>query len=344
MRALYFLLSLSLFISPAKSFAQKDTVRKYLDGNLHFTTRTNSVFSALAVRDKDHWVLYAVYYDTSLLLELHFKDAALTIKDGPFVINHPKKVRSQEGYYTDNVADGLFRSWYINGQIKDSGVILKNCYAGTWKHWYSNRTLSSEENFGDPDTSFVKIVQRRLSVRLKSGAIWDNLNPDGMLDGPFNAWYENGQKTSSGAFRKDRMEGVWTWYREDGTLSTKETYVNNKVVDLECYNEKGENTGSTCSVLKPPVLIHPFLSAIDYIIDRLHRLKKRDLEGEAEAEVTFTVTKDGILKDLTFKRSTSKAMQEQVAKIFAAMPPWSPAISHNRPVDFSMTMKIPFYR
>ena len=81
-----FLLAVICLLTGPAIFSQKDSVRKYLDADLHFTTKKDMVYPAMAIRSDEHWMLYAVYPDTSLLLKVSFKDAALTIKDGPFVL------------------------------------------------------------------------------------------------------------------------------------------------------------------------------------------------------------------------------------------------------------------
>ena len=59
------------FLWPFLSHAQnKDTVLKYLDEQLHLTTKKNAVYYGVAVKQGDHWMLYALYPDTTPLLKL----------------------------------------------------------------------------------------------------------------------------------------------------------------------------------------------------------------------------------------------------------------------------------
>jgi antitoxin component YwqK of YwqJK toxin-antitoxin module len=328
--------------------SQKDSVRKYLDAELHFSSRKDAVYGAIAVKKNDHWVLYAVYPDTSILLKVVFKDADLSIKDGQFTLYHQKGIIAQDGYFTDNVPDGVWQSWYINRALKDSGDIVNNHLAGVWKHWYENGQLKSREEYknsvidANPDTSPAAHDNSNL-IKYNKG-ILDGLQPAGILEGTIATWYENGNKESVLSYRNDSLAGLCSFFRGDGSLSSKETYANGKVVDLACYNEKAEYSGATCSVLKPPVLIHPFFTAKEYVVDQLHRNNNRDIKEEGEAVIRFTITKTGKLADLIIVSSPDPALTNHIKKIFSAMPAWSPAISHNRPVDYSMELDIPFYR
>jgi antitoxin component YwqK of YwqJK toxin-antitoxin module len=142
------LLVIAVFLLTGQTvLSQKDSVRKYLDADLHFTTKKEMVYPAMAIKTKDHWVLYAVYPDTAVLLTVYFKDAALTIKDGPFILYHPKRIKAQSGNFKDNAASGSWQSWYINGQLKNEGTIIDNQFSGVWKAWYQTGQLMSERTY-----------------------------------------------------------------------------------------------------------------------------------------------------------------------------------------------------
>lgn len=324
--------------------AQKDSVLKYLDENLHFTTRNKAAFPAMAAKQGDHWVLTALYPHTSILIKIFFKDAALAIKDGPFTLYYQNSMISEEGFFVNNLPHGIFRSWYSDGNMKDSGFIYRNRLTGTWKYWYKNGRLQKEKNYGTIDSTAPPRPAPVSSSSTKAKGLWNDVDPEGELQGNYYSWYENGHKESVGFFNRDSMQGSWTWYREDETMSIKETYANGKVIDLACYNEKGEYAGSTCSVLKPPLLVHPFLTALTYIIDQLHRSENKDILNDGEVGLRFIVTKEGKIKDLVIEYSPDKALSAHIIKIFAGMPPWSPAVSHNRMLDYPMEMVVPFYR
>ena len=107
-----FFLPLVLLLIVLPAVAQKDTVRKYLDEELKLVSKKEAVYLAMALRDNDHWQLYAVYPDTNVLVNVYYKDAALTVKDGPFILYHPKRIIAQKGYFIDNRAQGHWQSFY----------------------------------------------------------------------------------------------------------------------------------------------------------------------------------------------------------------------------------------
>src|SRR5689334_21248447 len=115
---------ISLLLIPTISFSQKkDTVLKYLDNELNFTTAQNDVFVGVAIKGEKSWLLYSLYQDTTPLLRAYYKDKNLTIKDGPYILYFPKYKKAKEGTYVNNKMYGVWKFYYPNGNLKDSGLM-----------------------------------------------------------------------------------------------------------------------------------------------------------------------------------------------------------------------------
>lgn len=330
-----------ILLTALPGLAQKDSVRKYLNGNLEFTTRKNAVYAAMAVKEDEHWVLHAVYPDTAVLLRVYFKNAGLSIKDGPFELYHPKRIPAQKGYFKDNVPVGKWQTWYANGQLKNEGLIVNNYFSGVWKSWYESGQMMSEQSYAAVDAGGDAVHQFSPAASVEK--IMDGFAPEQKLEGQTTTWYRNGNKESVLNYHNDSLSGTCTWFRENGNLSTKETYVNGRVNELACYDSTGQYTGATCSILKLPVLVHPFFTTLDYIENELHKEKNKGVQ-EGDVMVSFAISKKGMVENLVFISSPDDNLNKLIAHIFAGMPAWSPAVTHNRTVDYSMKLQIPYYR
>lgn len=349
--------------------AQKsDTMRKYLDEELAFTSKLRAAYAAVAVRSDDHWLVVSVYPDTSMLLKAYFADRDLSLKDGPFMLYHPKNIKAMEGVYKQNIKQGVWRYWFPNGQLKDSGMIFNNMLTGEWRSWNENGQLNTITNY----TSLEKIVNYAPPpppTSKKSGLI-ANDNVSGELNGLFvsfhpngnvkdsghfaagirqGLWYSyhaNGQKDAVGNFFNGNMDGNWTYYHENGQVSTKETYKNNKIIDLSCFNENGEPMGSFCSILKPPVpLLDRFTDFNTYMLDQLiwpKELDGKNVSGMVRAH--YTISKTGEMLSFVVDESPHPAITAEVERFFKTLTKWSPAIVHNRALEYTAKIEIPFYR
>lgn len=328
------------FVFGLTSFAQKDTLRKWLDADLHFTGKKDMVYPALAIRSGDHWMLVAVYPDTSILVKATYKDAALTVKDGPYSLYFPKQIEARSGSYRNNNPDGEWRFYYPGGQLKTRGVVSNNHLTGKWASWYANgQPMAEKQYIYEGSDALTHASPPIYNVQ----GVLDEFTPEGTLEGPALGWYENGQPESIVSYHRDSLTGNCSFFRENGQPSSKETYVHGKVTALSCYDEQGKYTGEACPVLKLPVFVHPFLSPEEFVEEELHKDKNRDIKTEGDAAVQFTVTKGGKVEDIKFISTPDPALSSHLIRILAAMP-WSAAVSHNRKIDFPVKLNIPYYR
>jgi antitoxin component YwqK of YwqJK toxin-antitoxin module len=340
-----FILTAAILLLTFALFGQKDSIHKYLDYELRFCHKKEATYGAIAIRNGDRWELTAVYPDTSIMLKMSFSDAALKTRDGDFVFFFDKGPRIRAGSFINNRLNGALRIWYANGQLKDSGNVTDNTFTGTWKQWYQNGQLKNIENFSiDHWKSSIRAHDNSNLFYTTTQGLLDNTNPTGIHEGYSDSWYANGNKESSVQFVRDTINGNCIFYRENGALSSKENYSGGKLIELECYDEKGMLTGSTCPVLKKPVLIHPYFTEGDYIVDQLHKNKNKDIKHEGYAKIYLKIDAKGTVDTVIINSSPDEALTAHIRKIIAAMPPWSPAISHNRAISYNLEVMVPYFR
>ncbi len=234
--------------------AQKsDTIPKYLDQKLAFTSKAKGVYPAVGIKTTDGWFLKAVYPDTTVLLTAYFKDKNFRIKNGRYQLYHGRNIKAMTGAYVENVAQGVWQYYYTNGQIKDSGLLIDNIMCGTWKSWNEKgRLIISAEYKKTPDKSVQTQYGRSVKTPAKkSPTVLPEMSPvpgarDGLSltyhangqmqdsgaysedkrTGLWKTWYANGLQDAIGSFNRDSLEGNWTYYRENGNKSTEERYKN----------------------------------------------------------------------------------------------------------------------
>ncbi|MDE3249133.1 MAG: hypothetical protein KGO82_10760, partial [Bacteroidota bacterium] len=178
----------------------------------------------------------------------------------------------------------------------------------------------------------------------------DDIDEKSLLDYPTptgevssrRSWYANGNQESELHYQKNQQEGYSYWYHTNGKPATRELYKKGKLEALDCYNDSGRYTGSSCSIVKSAVFVHPFFEPVDYILYELHKDKKKDNYKEGYVNVRFKITAQGKMASLLFTSSPDPSLNERIRSIFATMN-WSPAILHNRVIDLDMTLSIPHF-
>ena len=363
MKVLIFFL---LVISATSVTAQKnDTIRKYLDQKLQFVSRAKSTYPAMGIKQADGWYLLAMYPDTTVLLKGYFKDKNFTVKNGPYILYHGKNVRAMEGTYLSNLPQGIWRYWYANGQLKDSGLLINNVMCGLWQSYNTKGQLLISVHYKpEPGSNLNPPAPRR------SGTLLPDMSPvpgerDGVAlayyptgqlqdsgvysndrrTGLWKSWYVNGQISAAGSFEGDSLHGSWTYYRENGNKSTEETYVMGKLQAMACFDSLGNKESNYCSILKPPVALGPFDNFADYLLDNVmwpRELINTNVQGVVKVE--YVITKGGELTNFKVLESPHQLLSDEVTRFFSTIEKWSPAVSHNRIIDFTMQYEVPFYR
>lgn len=82
-----------------------------------------------------------------------FADRKLNVKQGYYQLFYNNGQPRAFTYFDKNMADSVFTSWHLNGQMSDSGLIHQQLRTGLWKTWYANGNPESAGKFtnGVPD-------------------------------------------------------------------------------------------------------------------------------------------------------------------------------------------------
>ena len=328
------LITLSLLFPLWCGAQKKDTVMRYLDEYLQLTSKKQAVYYGLSVRQNDHWLLYALYPDTTPVVKIYFKDKNLKFKDGPYEIYYPKNVLAQKGNFIDNKMNGTWLTWYSNGKLKDSGNFHNQVMTGFWKTWNEEGTLIRTCNYKDEiskDDLLIALYAKEGSKIFR-----------GIKEGTFSTYYKTGEIESTGNYSADQINGEWRWYNENGSLSTIEQYSNGKLTSIKCFDLTGKETGDFCSISKP-ALLKSYGDYKQFVMQNLDWPEEALRKGiEGNVKVKIKVNKTGKLESLIVE-CNELVLKKAVENLFKKMGEWEPAVSHNRAVDWEDEMLVPFF-
>lgn len=234
------------------------------------------------------------------------------------VVNDSGKVL-MTGTYKDKslkIRDGLFTFFYSNGNPQLQGIYTNNSQDGVWMIWYPGG-------------------QRKDSVNYKRD----------FKQGAAAGWFENGNPKYHGNYLFSYADSSWTWYHENGKPSTKEKYESGKLKFLECFDTLGNYSGVTCALEKGPTIKGYYGGINKYIIDSLYYPEaalKKNIQGIVD--MSFIISKEGKLGEIKILNTPDSLLSNEVIRVLKSVPVWYPAIEHNRPVDQTQILKIPFYK
>ena len=177
--------------------------------------------------------------------------------------------------------NGEYTSFYDDGKILETGMIIEGARTGTWKSYYSNGVLKSEGTYNegiyklenswlDDGTSEVINGDGRYvdyynntDVKYSEGlykngfkeGYWsiyyelpNTLQQDvnyskGLLNGECNYYFTDGTLSVVGTFMNDLKQGEWTWYHENGMINCIVNFQDGKKEGIQYFwSENGTPT------------------------------------------------------------------------------------------------------
>ncbi len=259
-------------------------------------------------------------------------------------------------YYNQEV--GIYKVFWPNGSMSDSGRLYYNYPVGKWLSFHENGQLKYQAKFADSFETVAGITQAYDSKWEKAQAIsaylnqtfiretriglWETFYDNGIKKdsvlyvkgdktGEEKTWYKNGNLESVGNYTNNEVVGDWTWYHENGKKATEEIYVNNKLKALTCFDTSGANIGNLCGISRTTYFIKGDRALEKYLDQELFpKLVTAKPKQYIYAEIKINIDVNGIASLVDVSPNFLKSKFEAIKQIIAKMPNWQPAVMHNK--------------
>lgn len=142
------------------------------------------------------------------------KDTIRNIRNGLYTSYYINGNIESKGYFQNNQSTGIWEFYYESGNLKMRGVLQNNTNAGHWEFFYESGNKSMEG-----------IMNGRLR------------------EGKWNYYYEDGALKETGTYIAGKRHGVWKSYYEDGVLKSEGEFSDDYGVITEFYHS-GKVAGS----------------------------------------------------------------------------------------------------
>ncbi|MHC1774246.1 MAG: toxin-antitoxin system YwqK family antitoxin [Lentimicrobium sp.] len=163
----------------------------------------------------------------------------------------------QSGEVKNGIKTGIWKSYYADGDIREEGQFENEIYrlVNTWdtagKQEVSNGN-GIYHSYQSDDSTLYETGEIRNGLRnglwttfyAASGNILQESNyVDGKLSGTQKSYFESGQLMLAGEMKNDLREGEWTWYYENGIVSSTASFTHNKKDGVQLiWSESGEKS------------------------------------------------------------------------------------------------------
>jgi antitoxin component YwqK of YwqJK toxin-antitoxin module len=353
-----------------QTIAAQDTIMKYLDKNFEITPSIeNAAFVANIVKTGNSYFAKVFYGRENIALEGYYADKNLRQRNGFFKFYYASTSRiMQTGSFFYNYPVAVWERWYENGRKQDSGKKYYGKEVGEWKYWHENGQIKAIGKYADSiDTpnGFIK----GLSKEKKANAISEYINSffgdirnglwktyfsnsqlrdsisyqEGLREGIAASWFENGNLECNGLYKNDKEEDSWNWFYPNGNPATVEIYRKGIIQKLQCFDSTGTPRGEFCSINKPAMFTGGNAALEKYIKDNIH-YPEEALKNQLQPTISvqFTINPRGLPENINIGTSPSVFFNKEIERLLYGMPPWEPAVYHNRIVGSVFNMEMAF--
>ncbi len=149
----------------------------------------------------------------------------------------------------------------------------------------------------------------------------------------FVNWFDNGNLSSSGYFRRGKYQGPWMFYHSNGRLAASEKYERGKMTDSAYWDDKG----NPMAVKLPdrPAAFHGGQNAWGEYVAKCKITKPADRKQDPLITLAaqYYIDEKGRVVDVSIETSSSNLeIDSKLAQCIEQSPDWTPAISHNRAI------------
>lgn len=155
--------------------------------------------------------------------------------EGRVVDHYINDTLQMEGHYADSGAkQGIFRFYYLNGNLSAAGMFAANKQAGTWEYYYSNGLLKLKLDYAGDGKNY-KVLEYRDSTGtelLKDGS--------GQFQMPVSFMNGAAIYTLTGHLKNGKKDGLWEYrdfhpLRQEWVTVISEEYKNDRLQEGTIY-------------------------------------------------------------------------------------------------------------
>ncbi len=160
--------------------------------------------------------------------------------DWIFFYDSEQVQKKEEGLYDNNKKTGIWKAYYLKGNLKNEIIYIKNRPNGYAKFYYKSGKVSEE---GVWKSNKWVGEYKYYHENGKPAYIW-NYNESGKRTGEQKYFHENGKVMIEGRWQDGKEEGTIKEYNKDGKLIAEKTFADGKMDETTVKVYKIESTPS----------------------------------------------------------------------------------------------------
>lgn len=270
-----------------------------------------------------------------------------------------------EGFYNNGIKEGLYKLFYLKGQLKESGLYKNGKRTGVWEYWYENGKAKQRINFDYEAPKILDFWDENGVKRVKNGNGYYKINLNYTLDEPAilegkiaNGFQEGKWKLSvsvseSVSYIETYKEGYLIKGIHKFLLGEEEyadetfcnifekEYIDNseKFIVGECYYSNENGLGK----IIPPEFKGGDNGFRSFVANNLQYPEQAAQLGvQGRVYLQFIIEPDGRITNIHAIKTDSPLLVNEAIRILKSSPNWKPGTKNGKPIRASYTFPITF--
>ncbi len=256
------------------------------------------------------------YFVNSMQLQMTalYKDSTCKIINGHAVYYYANGLMEAAGKRINNEYEGVYMRWHPNGMLADSANYHNGKFTDTRFLWYANGMMSD---------SMIKI----------NDSITVNVS-----------WFDNGNPSATGYYIKSKKSGKWNYFHKNGKLAAVEMNENDKVTEVEYFNEDGSPLSDTSLATREGSFKGGLKKWKQYLLDKIYWPSNYKLvnSNTVTVVVSFIINEEGKVEGAYVSTPFNEIFDEIALDVINKSPLWLPTIDHNRKVKQHLRQPLTF--
>lgn len=297
------------------SYSQK--IEKFYDIKWQECNEEKARFYSITQKTDSGWLTNDYYIkEKKLQMRGLYADEQLKIKNGHFLYFHSNGNAESLGKYVNDIQDGLWLDFDREGMMTDSTFYKNGRPFGVALSWHSN------------------------------GYLKDSISVDSNGRGIEVSWFDNGNPSYVGKYSAGmKREGLWVFFHKNGQVSSKEKYVQGKLIHKNFFDEVGNVVADTTNPTKDASYVGGKKEWIEFIHKNLYFPEQYKIQNydEAIVVVDFIVSEEGNIESVFTSGPLHPAFDKIAEDAIKKSKKWIPAVDeHNRKVKYYLRQPVTF--
>jgi len=337
---------------------------KRYDGSMGTYERSNFLIITVAL-DNGLFKIEEYYrFITPKVLKKSYTLDSSSNKQGLYVEYDREGVLIESGNYINNERDGIW-SFYRSGRLhhitqytngKKNGLVkyyFKNKHIYSWKWKNGKNDGFNTSRYSDGSLKFDGIyidgkLKGDVTRYYKGGNIKSKeIYKLGKLEGACQNFYNSGVIKSKGNFLNGKRINTWEWYREDGSIASREEYDQiGKLKELLFFDKDGKQEIKPVEDVFEGVIDvdDEFKKIIQELISTSSSYPRAMLAKgfESLVKVKFIINNQGLPDKIKVESDGPLIFETEARIVISRLPKQTPGRAHNLELDVNYNITIDY--